>query len=265
MKTVSDWLCPLCRLPLEEEASRFTCASGHAFDKARSGYVNLLLRPGTHGDDKTMVQARTRFLEQGHYDPLRQALNTLLQKYLPAGKPLLDFGCGEGYYTAFFAQDLPCVYGLDISKAAVDRAAKRHSQAHFAVAGGKSLPFADSALGGIVNIFAPVQKQEFLRVLCDGGIFVIAEPNEKHLWELKAAVYDAPYLNPSPPGGAEGFQTLCRQELEYTFTVTDTESLKALFTMTPYYYKTSVQDKEKLNSLSRLTVTASFVLSVYKK
>ena len=35
--------CPLCGAPLKEEANRWICPKGHSYDKARSGYVNLLL------------------------------------------------------------------------------------------------------------------------------------------------------------------------------------------------------------------------------
>ena len=35
--------------------------------------------------------------------------------------------------------------------------------------------------------------------------------------------------------------------------------------MTPYYYKTSKNDFEKLNAYSQMTITADFNITVYKK
>ena len=55
------------------------CATGHAFDVARQGYVNLMpggARPGT-ADTTEMVADRAAFLGAGHYAPLAQALADL--------------------------------------------------------------------------------------------------------------------------------------------------------------------------------------------
>ena len=45
----------------------------------------------------------------------------------------------------------------------------------------------------------------------------------------------------------------------------DTALLKDLFTMTPYYHKTSYEDKMKLDSVASLTVTAAFSVFEYIK
>ena len=41
--------------------------------------------------------------------------------------------------------------------------------------------------------------------------------------------------------------------------------IQDLFTMTPYYYKTSYEAKERLKSLSSLSTRISFIIKVYKK
>ena len=66
------WICPLCRKPLvNENVSSLTCSSGHCYDLAREGYVNLLLVNRKHsqepGDSKAMIAARARV----HADPSR--------------------------------------------------------------------------------------------------------------------------------------------------------------------------------------------------
>jgi 23S rRNA (guanine745-N1)-methyltransferase len=43
------------------------------------------------------------------------------------------------------------------------------------------------------------------------------------------------------------------------------EHIDALFSMTPYYWRTSEGDKHKLSSLGTLTTQIEFEINVYKK
>ena len=76
---MSFFRCPLCGAPLAEERKTLRCLNGHAFDRAKEGYVNLLPANRQHskapGDDGEMTAARTRFLSGGWYSPLREALS----------------------------------------------------------------------------------------------------------------------------------------------------------------------------------------------
>ena len=78
MSMKSLFRCPLCAAPLEREERRWLCPAGHSFDKAAAGYVHLLPANRKHskdpGDDKAMVTARSAFLENGYFSPLRVAL-----------------------------------------------------------------------------------------------------------------------------------------------------------------------------------------------
>ncbi|WP_425278789.1 putative RNA methyltransferase [Enterobacter hormaechei] len=128
--------CPLCHAPLTCAEKTFICPQGHQFDRAKEGYVNLLpvqhKRSRDPGDSAEMMQARRAFLDAGHYQPLRDAVVALLRQSLTEGvSAMLDIGCGEGYYTATFA-DVAAekgaeTYGLDVSKVAIRAAAKRYS------------------------------------------------------------------------------------------------------------------------------------------
>ena len=51
----------------------------------------------------------------------------------------------------------------------------------------------------------------------------------------------------------------------YTFALESKKDITDLFNMTPYCYKTSQQDREKLEKLSSLTVSAQFSVLTYKK
>jgi len=96
-------ICPVCRKPLKKEEKRYICESGHSFDCAKQGYVNLLQSQKSsqkrHGDDKLMIKARTDFLEKGYYDTMLNAVVDFCMKYAPDDVKIVDVGCGECYYT----------------------------------------------------------------------------------------------------------------------------------------------------------------------
>ena len=151
---MSLFCCPLCAAPLTRGDHAYTCPGGHSFDLAAAGYVHLLPANRKHsqnpGDDKAMVAARSDFLDRGYYAPLRDALCKLALRSTgdrPA-PALLDSGCGEGYYTTALFQALaregraPSAAGVDISKFALRRAARRLKEGEFAVASVYRLPLA---------------------------------------------------------------------------------------------------------------------------
>ena len=88
---------------------------------------------------------------------------------------------------------------------------------------------------------------------------------ERHLWELKAAVYDIPYENPPTLLDAEGFSLVQEQQLRKSILLPTHDAVQALFEMTPYYYKTGAEDQKKLDAVNQLTVTTEFLLAVYQK
>ena len=82
----SLFTCPICAAPLERGERAYACPNGHAYDKAREGYVHLLPANKKHskapGDDKGMAEARRRFLSGGYYGHLLAALCALLSVVL---------------------------------------------------------------------------------------------------------------------------------------------------------------------------------------
>ena len=259
----SNFICPVCENKTFDLENSLRCMLGHSFDKAKEGYINLLLKNASgkrHGDDKLMVEARKNFLDKGYYAPLREKLNEILGD----GKVVLDSGCGEGYYTSLFAEN-NTLLGIDISKDAIKAAAKRCKKATFAVASIAKIPLAENSVDAVINIFAPDSPNEFLRILKEGGRLITATPLENHLFELKAAVYEKPYKNPPPVYEKDGFKVKSVTEVKYKINLESAEDIEALFKMTPYYYKTSAADQEKLKSLSSLEVTLEFAVTEYVK
>ena len=63
----------------------------------------------------------------------------------------------------------------------------------------------------------------------------------------------------------ELFSLVDCKELKYEITIKSKDDIYNLFTMTPYYYKTSKEDTEKLLKLEKLTTTVHFAIEIYKK
>lgn len=272
---MSIYKCPVCSEKLDISGKSYVCAKRHSFDIARSGYVNLLLSKHAgktvHGDNKLMVQARRDFLDKGYYAPLRDALCEKVCRYMPAGGVLLDAGCGEGYYTVAAAEALEAagknslICGIDISKTAVEYAAKRCKTADFATASVFHIPVNDSSCDVIITLFSPYCGEEFRRVLKDKGVMIMAIPSENHLWELKQAVYDTPYKNEVKPYELDGFALAGKKRIHYTIALECREDIQSLFSMTPYYYRTGKKEQERLAALDRLETQVEFELLVYKR
>jgi len=267
-----SFICPVCKAELCEEEKLYRCENGHCFDKSKFGYVNLLQSQKSsakrHGDDRLMVRARRDFLDAGYYGFLRETLCETCLEYLPDGGNILDAGCGECYYSAeikaCYGQKAD-FFGVDISKDALEFASKRKSGVKTAVASLFDLPFADKSLGMLLNVFSPEAFDEFHRVLESGGYLIRVIPLEKHLFGLKAAIYDKPYLNEIPGEQINGFELVAKKQIKSSLRIDSNQDIQNLFKMTPYYYKTGINDQNKINSLDFLETQAEFEIRIYKK
>ena len=182
--------CPHCGLALSDNGGSAVCGNNHSFDRAREGYLNLLvggrLPTGTTpGDTAESLAARRRFLATGAYGPVADAIVSAVGNI---DGPVLDVGCGEGWYLSRITTGTR--HGIDISKKAVQMASRTVTGASFAVASAYRLPVLDAACAVVLSVFAPHPFDEFSRVLRDGGMWVSATPGPHHLREMRP-VYDA--------------------------------------------------------------------------
>lgn len=274
---MSLFCCPICRESLNANPSGYRCENGHCFDRAAAGYTHLLPANRKHskqpGDDQAMVAARSTFLEKGYYAPLREALCTHICEDLwnCSAPAILDSGCGEGYYTAGIYETLVQsgkeiqLAGIDISKFAVRRAAKRVPQGEFAVASVYHLPVKEQSVHAITNIFSPLCVEEFSRVLQSGGYFYYVVPSAQHLWEMKEVLYDTPYPNPVRTEQYEGFQWLTAIPVREQISLKSSEDIMALFGMTPYAWKTPKAGVQRLSERDHLTTQIGFDIHIYHR
>ncbi len=261
----SPLLCPVCRCPLVRSERVFSCDGRHSFDIARSGYVNLMAgKPPAVGDNREMIAARRRFLDGGHYAPLRRHILEVADEHAEGGL-LLDAGCGEGYYTEALAPLADTAVGIDISKDALTLAARRLPAATLAVASVYRLPIADGAVSLLSCIFAPLAAEEYQRVLRRGGLFLYTIPARRHLFEMKSILYDNPYENQPVAYDLDGFTLVDRREVDFHVILNSKEEIADLFAMTPYFYRTPRAGRERLAALDRLEVGASFEVLAYRR
>lgn len=263
--------CPHChsRMQIDQTGKSCRCVGErmHCFDFSRSGYLNLTTPKDGEGDLKDAVNARKLFLSAGYYAPLSDKISQTLN--VINAKAVLDAGCGEGYYTNRMAAEERAVLGIDLSRAGIDSAAKYAKQhatgAGFAVGSIFSLPTGTNVCDAVTNIFAPCCESEFDRVLRPGGHLILVGAGEEHLMGLKRVLYHNTYLNPGRADLPTKMQLIDRQRLQYTVTVCGSAAIEALFSMTPYYWRTSQADRAKLQALDILKTTLDFDIFIYRK
>ncbi|MEU8194285.1 putative RNA methyltransferase [Microbispora amethystogenes] len=174
-------VCPLCTAKIHLEGGSVRCGSGHSFDVARQGYVNMLTRPAGTADTPAMVAARARFLDAGHYAPLARRLARLCA----GAEVVADAGAGTGHYLAAALGHGAVGIALDVSKHALRRAARAHPRVGAVVADvWRPLPVGDARVDVLLNVFAPRNAPEFARVLRPGGTLVVVTPGPGHLRPL---------------------------------------------------------------------------------
>lgn len=263
-----NYRCPICHEELTPVAKSLQCEKGHCFDFAKSGYINLLTGRNSskiHGDNQMMVKARTGFLEKDYYLPLVKGLIEILNERSP--KVLVDCGCGEGYYTRQIKNALQTteVFGFDLSKDAILYASKKDKASHYAISSIFDLPLNDCCADAIISLFAPVPLDEFDRILTSSGIAIVVTPEKNHLYGLKKQLYDEVYFNQVDLIDDARFKTLETIQIIESITLQSQEDIQNLFMMTPYYYKTSIEDKKKLESLTTLETEIAFSLQIIQK
>ena len=262
--------CPVCHAGMTVTDDGRVCkcmgCKSHCYDFARSGHLHLGGPHAGEGDHKEAVLSRRAFLDAGFYERLSDRINAILDN-IPSNV-ILDAGCGEGYYTNRMAENRD-VLGIDLSRAGIEYAAKRAKQtgkrASFAVASLFTLPVQDASLDAVVNIFAPCAEQEFLRVLKPGGHLLVVGAGERHLMGLKRILYENPYSNPGRADLPDTMETVARERLQYEICVEGRELIEALFSMTPYYWRTSKTDHAKLEALTALTTELDFDIFLFRK
>ena len=281
--------------------------TAHPFDVARQGYVNLLpvqqKKSKAPGDSQQSIEARKRFLNAGHYQPLQTLICQKMVTLLTAQKAdrnqkntsinWLDVGCGEGYYTQAMAKTgMDTLIAADISKPAVVELAKtskaagclwyqhdKDSVTHAIVNSAAIYPLVTSAahlplrahsINGISSIFSPILPEAFNEVLTEGGHLIIAKPDVGHLATMREALFDNvrehdsdKFLHELAP-----YFTLMGTERVSTEMTLSAADLADLMTMTPYAYRALSEKRQALLATVEtepFVTQAKFVIYILQK
>ncbi len=267
--------CPIDGKPLEAREKQLVCESGHAFDVARQGYVNLL--PVQHkrskfpGDSKDMVAARTRFLNSGIYEPVANKLAEIVDTHISGdtGRCLLDAGCGEGYYLNRLLNHLKGIdgkgelsfIGLDISKPAIVEATRRNRQITWVVGTNRQPPVACASVDIIICVFGFQSFEGFSGIVKPGGKVILVEPGPDHLREMREVIYtDVKQSEPQAfPDDTTGFQVVDTQTLQFETDAINAEQIQDLLLMTPHFYRASQEGRAAAEQLKELKLTVDMV------
>ena len=288
---MSLFICPLCQSPLQLADNTWRCdgslhpkQTSHPFDVARQGYVNLLpvqqKKSKAPGDSQQSIDARKRFLNAGHYQPLNDLICQKMAALLTVkkasinqkDKPInwLDIGCGEGYYTQAMAQTgMDVLIAADISKPAVVELAKTSkalgrlwyqgaeeakedgtyaAAIYPLVTSAAHLPLRAHSIDGISSIFSPILPEAFNEVLSDEGYLIIAKPDIGHLATMREALFDDVREHDSDKFLQElapYFQLLQTHHISSRLKLS-AEELADLMTMTPYAYRARGEKRQAL-------------------
>lgn len=262
--------CPKCHEAIVQIGNSYKCTNGHCYDIAKSKYLNLLLNPdkatNNPGDSKESLVARKAYLTNGYYDIILNNVVDCIKKYRDNSKlNILDLGCGEGYYTRglneIFNQDI--IYGLDISKEAINMATRYTKDVYWLVGNSKNLPFLDHSLDFITALFTVVNQDELKRTLKNGGYIIHVTANPNHLIEIKELIYDEIKVK-SDKYIRLNFETVESYDLVHSIHIDNREDVLNLLKMTPHYYHIKKERRNVLDTLEKLTVTIDIKITVYR-
>lgn len=278
---ISDQLnpltCPKCHQPLEAAGRNWRCADGHSYDTAKQGYVNLLLvdqkKSKQPGDDMDMVRARADFLDDGYYQPIADALNAMITGQLgdASDQTLLDIGCGDGWYTARMAEQIPAlgqITGLDISRDAVRYATRRSKNIRWIVASGARPPLLPHSQNAIVTLFTPLMPQGLEHALAADGFIITASTGLSHLSELRERIYTdvrEEFWSPVSQMQEAGFVCVAEQTVNFRFRPADSDTLIDLLNMTPHRWKVAPQTVAALRAQDTFDMEADITLHCFRR
>lgn len=248
--------CPVCGEKLNIFGKTLKCDNNHSFDFAKQGYVNLLLTSKSgdkKGDSRESAHARREFLQKGYYSFLRDYVQ------LKIDGTVLDICAVWKIMT-----NIPASFTALISARKWCACRNRRKEHNYFVANLAHIPVCDNSIDTAMHLFAPFNEKEFYRVIKSGGRLFSVIPGDNHLIELKNILYDTPYLNDEKAPETSLFTLKSKNKISNTFDISR-DDLKTLFSMTPYFYRTSESDKKKLDRVNSIRLTASFVVLEYVK
>lgn len=261
--------CPKCHEPLVLKEKTYCCSHNHCYDLSKTQYLNVLLNPdkstNNPGDSKESLIARKEFLNQSYYDVILNEVIQCIERYSES-EQILDLGCGEGYYTAKMKEHFlnKEVYGLDISKIAINMATKYRKDVYWLVGNTKNLPILNESIDVITALFTVINQKEIERVLRNNGYIIHITANNQHLIEFKQLIYDEVKVK-SDEYIRLDLPVVESYDFKKTIHLKNREDTIHLLSMTPHYYHIKKEKRNILDTLNEFDVTIDIRITVYQK
>lgn len=261
-------ICPLCHKALKQQQNgSLQCVKKHCFDVSRRGYVNFAPGKGAQKYSKALFECRRAIFQDGFYAPVVKALgDILLQRARKPRARILDAGCGDGYYARELSQKFPNrldMYAFDLSRDAVDLAARGENKVKWMVADLTNIPVKNGGMDGLLDIFTPANYAEFSRVLSPGGLLIKVIPGENYLIQLRKAAAEqlrnTTYSNERVTDYFEKhFALIDRRCITHTLPVNE-EQKKHFARMTPMMFGVDT-DQLDLSAIEEMTVDVEILV-----
>jgi len=272
--------CPVCGAALTLQPTAATCPQSHAFDRARSGYLNLLLsnkkQSAEPGDSPAMLQSRRAFLQRGFYDQMADAASSAVAAAVTGriDAHVADLGCGEGFFTAraraSCARDTetpPTFYGVDISRPGIKLASTYGRDIHWVVASLHRSPFLPQSIDVALTVFAPIDAADAKRVITNDGALITVTPGPDHLDALRIIIYSSVKPHPKTPALMADdtlFDVASSTRVRYPIALESQEEIQHLLAMTPFYWHIGRATRDALAELPRLELTVDAYVTVFR-
>ena len=179
---------------------------------------------------------------------------------------IVDAGCGEGYYLRRLVELAAAspqpgkltLAGVDISKWAVQAAARRGDPVTWIVGNNRHLPFAAASVDLIVSMFGFPVWDGFKPVQAPGGRVLLVDPGPDHLLELREVIYPTVKRGEPPSlkaAVAAGYRVEQASGVRYAVEIEQPTLLQDVVAMTPHASRMPLTGREALTRLERLRVT----------
>lgn len=240
--------CPICNTFFSVDNESLMCENGHNFDISKKGYINFTSNIKEQIYTKDLFLNRRKIFSKGYYDKIVLHIEAIVNNLISAKNrnlTILDSGSGEGYYSNILSNNEKVhVYGIDISKDAINIASSGSNNSFFAVADIAKLPFKDKSFDVILDILTPANYSQFKRILKDDGIIIKVIPAPNYLMEIREAigteVFKKEYENTDTIDHLSKNLNVISKELIFYKKDVDFETFSEFLKMTPMTFNREV-------------------------
>jgi len=129
------------------------------------------------------------------------------------------------------------------------------------------LPVQDHCIDLCTSLFSPIPQDEIMRVLQQDGYLIVVTPAPRHLYDLRAALFEQVNLH-EPQKFVEQLEAqfeLKQEQVVESVMSLDQQALKNLIAMTPYAYKANPERRKLLEQSPQFAATAAFQIYLFQK